>query len=117
MSSYYDFVVVPVPVANLEAYRKQSEVFGRLCRKHGAIEYVEAIGEDVQPGKVTSFPLAVQLQDGETIACSFIRYGSRAARDKAFASVMEEPEMKGMKDMPFDGKRMFWGGFDELVRL
>ena len=88
--------------------------------EHGALQYIECIEDDVKPGKVTSFPQAVQLKDDEVVAFSWILYKSRDHRDSVNAKVMEDARMKDMMDpkrMPFDGKRMFWGGFKSLVEL
>jgi uncharacterized protein YbaA (DUF1428 family) len=111
---YVDGFVLAVPTANLDAYR---ELAGRIWREHGALEYVECIADDVKPGKVTSFPQAVQLKDGETVVFSWAVYKSRAHRDEVMAKVFADERMKnhGPKTMPFDGMRMFWGGFNVLL--
>jgi uncharacterized protein YbaA (DUF1428 family) len=90
----------------------------KVWRDHGALEVVESAADDVKPGKHTSFPQSVKLKKGETVVFSYIVYKSRAHRDRVNAKVMKDPRitsMGGMKDMPFDGKRMFWGGFKVLV--
>jgi uncharacterized protein YbaA (DUF1428 family) len=120
MSHYVDGFVVPVPRHNLDAYRRMAEEAGKIWMEHGALEYWECIGDDVKPGKVTSFPQSVQLKEDEVVAFSWILYDSREHRDSVNAKVMEDPRMKGMMDaksMPFDGKRMFWGGFKSLVEM
>jgi uncharacterized protein YbaA (DUF1428 family) len=120
MAHYVDGFVVPVPRAKLDAYREMAEKAGKVWKEHGALQFWECVGDDVQPGKVTSFPQAVQLKDDETVMFSFIVYATREERDRINALVMEDPRMKNMidaKDMPFDGQRMFWGGFRTLVEL
>ena len=120
MAHYVDGFVVPVPLRNLDAYRRMAEQAGKLWMEHGALQYWECTGDDVKPGKVTSFPQSVQLQEGEVVVFSWILYNSREQRDSVNAKVMEGPRMKDMMDpksMPFDGKRMFWGGFKTLVEM
>lgn len=115
---YVDGFVVPVPTANLAAYRKMARRAGKIWREHGALEYVECLGDDVSPGKLTSFPQAVKLKDGETVVFSWIVYKSRRERDRINKKVMADPRLADMMDprqLPFDGKRMFWGGFKVLV--
>jgi uncharacterized protein YbaA (DUF1428 family) len=104
----------------VEAYRRMAQKAGKVWREHGALEVVESVADDVKPGKWTSFPRAVKLKPGETVVFSYIVYKSRAHRDRVNAKVMKDPRitgMGGMKDMPFDAKRMFWGGFKVLVDL
>ena len=118
MAHYVDGFVVPVPRSNLDAYRKIADTAGKVWMEHGALQYWEAVGDDVKPGKLTSFPQAVQLKDDEVVVFSWIVYKSRADRDAINAKVMEDPRMKSMMDpksMPFDGKRMFWGGFESII--
>lgn len=120
MSHYVDGFVVPVPVQNLEAYRRMAEKAGRIWLEHGALEFCECAGDDVKPGKVTSFPQSVQLKEGEIVVFSWIVYESREARDRVNAKVMEDPRLKDMMDpksMPFDGMRMFFGGFEVLLAM
>ena len=120
MAHYVDGFVVPVPVGKLDAYRRMAEQAGKVWMEHGALQYWECIGDDVEPGKVTSFPQSVQLKDDETVVFSWIVYESREQRDRINAKVMEDPRMKDMMDpksMPFDGMRMFWGGFKSLLEL
>jgi len=117
---YIDGFVTPVPKNRLEDYRALSELGGAVWREHGALEFHECIADDVQPGKLTSFPQAVQLQDDEVVFLSYIVYNSRAERDTIMAKVMADPRLADMmeaKDLPFDGKRMFWGGFESFVSL
>jgi len=117
--AYVDGYVVPVKKARLDDYRKLARKAARTWMKHGALEVVECVADDVKPGKHTSFPQAVKLKPDEVVVFSWIRYRSRAHRDKVNARVMADPFFAGMPpaDMPFDGKRMFWGGFKELVRM
>ena len=120
MAHYVDGFVVPVPLRNLDAYRRMSEHAGKIWVEHGALQYVEAVGDDVKTGKVTSFPQSVQLKDDETVVFAWILYNSREQRDSVNAKVMADPRMKDMMDpkqLPFDGMRMFWGGFNGLVEI
>jgi uncharacterized protein YbaA (DUF1428 family) len=115
--AYADCLVVPVPKKNIEKYRELAKLSAKVWREHGALEYKEWLADDVKPGEVTSFPQSVKLQDGETITFTYILYKSRAQRDEVMAKVMADPRMKGMDpaSFPFDGKRMFFGGFEEFV--
>ena len=116
--NYVDGFVVPVPKKNLAAYRRMSQKAGKVWREHGALEYRECIADDVKPGKVTSFPQSVKLKPDETVVFAWIVYKSRAHRDRINAKVMKDPRLSSMMDpkaMPFDGKRMFWGGFKVMV--
>lgn len=117
--SYVDGFVLPVPKANQDAYRKMAELAGKVWMEHGALGYVECWADDVKPGKVTSFPQAVQLKDDELVVFSWITYESREHRDAVNAKVMADPRMKDMSPttMPFDGMRMFWGGFKPFLEL
>jgi uncharacterized protein YbaA (DUF1428 family) len=117
---YVDGFVVPVPKRKLEAYRRMARKAGKIWREHGALDYKECVADDVKPGKHTSFPQSVKLKPGETVMFSWIVYKSRAHRDRVNAKVMKDTRLKPMMDpkaMPFDGKRMFWGGFKVLVDL
>lgn len=115
---YVDGFVVPVPRASLDAYRALAQKAGEVWMEHGALQYFECVGDDVQPGKITSFPQAVQLKDDEVAVFSWIVYASRAERDRINALVMKDPRIDCKpEDMPFDGMRMFWGGFTGLVEL
>lgn len=115
---YVDGFVMAVPKARIDDYKALAEKSRDLWKKHGAIDYVECIAEDVKPGKLTSFPQAVMLKDDETVVFAWITYPSREERDRVNAAVMEEPWMKDMNpaDMPFDGQRMIWGGFESIVQ-
>jgi len=118
--AYVDGFVVPVPKNRLAEYRRLARRAGKVWRDHGALEYVECSADDVDAGKWTSFPRSVKLKDGETVVFSYIVYKSRADRDRINAKVMEDPRVADMMDldaMPFDGKRMFWGGFKTIVKM
>ena len=119
MGNYVDGFVVPVPKDKLEAYREFSEKAGKVWRELGALEYVECVGDDVPLGKLTSFPQAVKLEANETVVFAWIVYPSRAERDRINAAVMRDPRIAGAdpSSMPFDTKRMFWGGFEVFVSL
>ena len=117
---YVDGFVLAVPEANLAAYRKMARLGGKIWREHGALEYMECVADDVQPGKLTSFPQAVKLKPGEVVVFSWIIYKSRAVRDRVNKKVMSDPRLAHMMDpkkLPFDGKRMFFGGFKSIVEL
>ena len=117
--SYVDGFVLPVPMKNLAAYRKMASKAGKVWMKYGALSYFEAVADDVKPGKSTSFPQSVKLKEGETVIFAWITYKSRKHRDQVNAKVMKDPIMTNYdpKTMPFDGKRMFWGGFKKLVAM
>src|SRR5215813_6860943 len=117
MGRYVDGYILPLPKQNIEAYRAQATLAGKVWKEHGALDYVECLAEDVKPGKVTSFPQAVKLEPGETVVFGWIVFESRAERDRINAAVMKDPRLAGMnpKTMPFDAMRMFWGGFDLFV--
>jgi uncharacterized protein YbaA (DUF1428 family) len=116
--SYVDGFVVAVPQENLDAYKLLARVAGAVWMEHGALAFVECIGDDVPFGDLTSFPRAVQAKDGEVVVLSWIIYASREARDAINAKVMADPRMKaGMADPPFDGKRMIYGGFQTFLEL
>ncbi|HSW04207.1 DUF1428 domain-containing protein [Aquabacterium sp.] len=120
MALYVDGFVVPVPQANLAAYKKMARKAGKIWMEHGALQYRECVADDVKPGKSTSFPQAVKLKDGEVVVFSYIVYNSRRERDRINKAVMADPRLADMMDpkaMPFDGKRMFWGGFKGIVEL
>ena len=116
--SYVDGFVVPVPKKNLKAYRSMAKKAALVWRDHGALEFREYLADDVKVGKWTSFPQSVKLKAGETVVFSWIVYKSRAHRDSVMAKVMKDKRLAKMmdpKNMPFDGKRMFWGGFKVMV--
>lgn|SRR5687768_17187707 len=116
--SYIDGFVVPVPKKSLSAYRRLARKAGKVWREYGALEFRECVADDVKPGKITSFPQSVKLKSGETVVFSWIVYKSRAHRDRVNAKVMKDPRITANMDpksMPFDAKRMFWGGFKVMV--
>jgi uncharacterized protein YbaA (DUF1428 family) len=115
---YVDGFVLPVPKRKLAAYKKMARLAGKVWREYGALQYFECVADDVKPGKLTSFPQSVKLKKGETIFFSFIIYKSRKQRDAVNGKVMKDPRLAkymNPKTMPFDGKRMFWGGFKGFV--
>ena len=116
--SYVDGFVVPVPRQNLPAYRRMARKAGKVWREYGALDYKEWVSDDVKVGKLTSFPRSVKLKRGETVVFAWIVYKSRADRDRINAKVMKDPRLADMMDtksMPFDGKRLIYGGFKKLV--
>ena len=118
--AYVDGFVVPVPTRKIKDYLAISRKAGKVWKDHGALEYVECVADDVKPGKWTSFPRSVKLKKDETVIFSYIVYTSRAARDRCMAKVMKDPRLAKMMDpksMPFDGKRMIFGGFKSKVSL
>ncbi|MEW6640833.1 MAG: DUF1428 domain-containing protein [Pseudomonadota bacterium] len=117
---YVDGFVLPLPKKNLAAYRSMSRKAGKVWREHGAISYHECIADDVKTGRLTSFPQSVKLKAGETVVFSWIVYKSRRDRDRVNAKVMSDPRLAKMmnpKALPFDGKRMFFGGFKVLIAM
>jgi uncharacterized protein YbaA (DUF1428 family) len=115
---YVDGYVLPVPKKNLQAYARVARLAGKVWRDHGALEVKECIADDVKPGKHTSFPQSVKLKAGEIVVFSWIVFKSRTHRDRVNAKVMKDPRLEKMMDakaMPFDAKRMFYGGFKVLV--
>lgn len=119
---YVDGYVLPVPLAKLAEYRRLARKAGKIWIEHGALEVHECVADDVQSGKLTSFPQAVQLQADETVVFSWIVFKSRKDRDRVNAEVMADPRLAFMEHaapatLPFDGQRMFWGGFKPLVSL
>jgi uncharacterized protein YbaA (DUF1428 family) len=115
--AYVDGFVVPVPKKKVQAYRRLAQKTGKIWREHGALDFKECIADDVKVGKLTSFPRSVKLKPSETVVFSWITYKSRAHRDRVNAKVMKDKRIAGMdpKDMPFDGKRMIYGGFKIIV--
>ncbi len=116
--AYVDGFVVPVPKKSVSAYRTMARKAGKVWREYGALEFRECLADDVKVGKWTSFPRSVKLKSGETVVFSWILYKSRAHRDRVLAKVMKDPRLAKMmsaKPMPFDAKRMIYGGFKVLV--
>ena len=118
--AYVDGFVVPVPKKNIKTYRSIARKAAKVWRDHGALEVRECIADDVKVGKWTSFPRSVKLKSTETVVFSYIVYRSRSHRDRVNAKVMKDPRIAKMmnpKAMPFDGKRMIWGGFKSLIEV
>jgi uncharacterized protein YbaA (DUF1428 family) len=116
--AYVDGFVTPVPKRKLAAYRALSRKAGKVWREHGALEFKECIADDVKWGKRTSFPRSIKQKAGETVFFSYIVYKSRADRDRVMKKVMKDKRLASMmdpKNMPFDAKRMIWGGFKVMV--
>ena len=111
---YIDGFVAAVPTANREKYRQHAEAFAEVFKENGALRYVEAWGDDVPTGKTTSFPQAVKLEPGETVVFSFVAWPSREVRDAGMKKAMDDPRIKEA-GMPFDGKRMIYGGFKTIL--
>jgi uncharacterized protein YbaA (DUF1428 family) len=118
--SYVEGFVLPVPQAKLAAYRRMASAAGKVWREHGALQYVECVADDVKPGKVTSFPQSVKLKKTEVVVFSWIVYRNKTERNRIIKKVMSDPRLAHMMDprkLPFDGMRMFWGGFKPIVQL
>jgi uncharacterized protein YbaA (DUF1428 family) len=118
--SYVDGIVLPLRKDRIADYRRMAQKAGKIWREHGALAYNECVADDVKPGKVTSFPQAVKLKANEVVVFCWILYKSRAQRDRVLKKVMADPRMApymNSKAMPFDGMRMFWGGFKPIVQL
>jgi uncharacterized protein YbaA (DUF1428 family) len=118
--SYVDGFLVPVPKKKVADYRRMAAKAGKIWREHGALEFRECIADDVTWGKRTSFPRSVKQKNGETVFFSYIVYKSRADRDRINAKVMKDKRLAKMMDpkaMPFDAKRMIWGGFKTVIDL
>jgi len=116
--AYVDGFIVPVPKKNVEAYRRLARKAGKIWREYGALEFKECVADDVKMGKRTSFPRSVKRKPNETVVFSYIVYKSRKDRDRINAKVMRDPRLAKMMDvkaMPFDAKRMIYGGFKVLV--
>lgn len=116
--AYVDGFIVPVPKKNVEAYRRLARKAGKIWREYGALEFKECVADDVKVGKLTSFPRSVKRKPNETVMFSWITYKSRRDRDKINAKVMKDPRLEKMMDgsgMPFDAKRMIYGGFKVIV--
>ena len=118
MARYVDGYVVPVPRRKLAAYRSMARKAKKVWLDHGALDYHECLADDVKWGKVTSFPRSVKLKKGETVIFAWVVYKSRRQRDSVNAKVMKDPRLASMMDpkkLPFDGRRMFWGGFKVFI--
>jgi len=114
--TYVDGFVAAVPTANREAYRKHADSAATVFKEHGALKVVECWGDDVPEGKVTSFPMAVKRKDDETVVFAWVVWPSRQARDEGMKAVMADPRVQpDTNPMPFDGKRLIYGGFEVIV--
>jgi uncharacterized protein YbaA (DUF1428 family) len=118
MPRYVDGFVIPVPKKNVAAYRRIAKKAGRIWREYGALEYLECVGDDLAVKGMTPFPKLARAQKGETVFFSFIVYRSKAHRDRVVAKVMADPRL-GMEAeaMPFDARKMAYGGFSAVVDL
>jgi uncharacterized protein YbaA (DUF1428 family) len=119
MTQYVDGFVVPVPKKNVEAYRRMARQAAKIWREHGALEYRECVGDDLNIKFALPFPRGIRIKPGETVVFAWISYKSRAHRDRVNAKVMKDPRVANMcdpKDMPFDCKRMLYGGFKTIVQ-
>jgi len=119
MAHYVDGFVIPVPKRKLATYRRMATLAGRVWMEHGALDYRETVADDVKRGKRTSFPRSVKAKPGETVVLSYIVYRSRKDRDRVNAKAMKDKRLAKYMDpkaVPFDGKRMFWGGFRTIVK-
>ena len=112
--AYIDGFVAAVATADRETYRAHAERMAAIMRRHGAERCVETWGSDVPQGKLTSFPMAVKLNEGETVAFSWIWWPDKATRDAAWTAMESDAEMTA-EPMPFDGKRMIYGGFEVIL--
>lgn len=119
MAKYVDGYVLPVPKKNLKAYRRIAQKAGKIWREHGALEYRECAGDDLNVKGLVPFPRQVKLKPGETVVFAWVVFKSRAHRDRVNAKVMKDPRLADMcvDAMPFDVKRMAYGGFKTLVDL
>ncbi len=117
--AYVDVMVVPFKATNLKAYKKLTRDSAKAWKRCGAVGYHEMVEDDVKPGKVTSFPQSVKLKNGEMIGCAYITFKSKAHRNSVWKKIMKDPFMASfdMKTVPFDAKRMFFGGFKTLVQF
>jgi uncharacterized protein YbaA (DUF1428 family) len=118
MAGYVDGYVLPIPKKHLQAYRRMAQKAGKIWREHGALDYKECAGDDLNIAMGVSFPRQMKVKSGETVVFAYILFKSRAHRDRVNAKVMKDPRLAGMgdpKDMPFDPKRMVYGGFKVLV--
>ena len=113
--AYTDGFVVPVPEGNREAYRELAAKMAKVFGQHGATRVIEAIADDVSRGEVTDFYRAVKAEDGETVVFSFIEWPDKAIRDEAWKAIMADESLKPQGEMPFNGQRMFWGGFEKIL--
>ena len=117
---YVDGFVLPLPKKNVNEYKRIARLAGKVWRDHGALDYRECVADDISVGKRTSFPRSVKMKSGETVVFAWITYKSRKDRDRINKKVMKDPRLAKMMDpkkMPFDARRMFWGGFKTIVEV
>ena len=117
---YVDGFVLPLPKKNVNEYKRIARLAGKVWRDHGALDYRECVADDISVGKRTSFPRSVKMKSGETVVFAWITYKSRKERDRINKKVMKDPRLAKMMDpkkMPFDARRMFWGGFKTIVEV
>jgi uncharacterized protein YbaA (DUF1428 family) len=117
---YVDGFVLPIPKKKLKAYRRIAQLAGKVWREHGALEYLESVGDDLKTKMGVPFPRMAKVKSGETVVLSWIVYKSRGHRNRVNAKVMKDPRIAKMMDpksMPFDVKRMAYGGFKTLIDL
>lgn len=118
MSNYVDGFIIPVPTKNLEAYEELAKLSAKVWKEHGALDYFECIADDAPMGELTSFPRSVNMKDDETVIFACITYKSREQRDEVNKKCMEDERLSFMmdfKNLPFDSKRMIWGGFKRFL--
>lgn len=116
--TYVDGFLLAVPKSKLDAYKQMARDAGTIWMEYGALSYVECTAQDVPYGELTSFPRAVHATDDEVVIFSWITYDSKAKRDEVMSKIMADPRMKyDMASLPFDGKRMIFGGFEAFVEL
>jgi uncharacterized protein YbaA (DUF1428 family) len=118
MARYVDGYVLPIPKNNLKAYRRMATRAGKIWREHGALDYKECVGDDLDVKMGVPFPRQIKLKPGETVVFAYVLFKSRAHRDRVNARVMKDPRLADSMDekaMPFDVKRMVYGGFKVLV--
>ena len=115
--AYVDGFLIPVKKTNKDAYVKMAQMAAEIWKDNGALEVVECWGDDVPEGKVTSFPMAVKLEEDETVVFSWVTWPDRQARDAGNEKVMADPRMQMNQDMPFDGKRLIFGGFEVISKV
>ena len=114
--SYIDGFILPLPNGKEDEYRKMAEMFAGKAKAQGALGSVEAVGDGLEHGKTTDFFMAVKAEQNENVVFSFVLWPDKATRDAGWQQIMADPEMQpGAQPMPFDGKRMFWGGFKPLI--
>lgn len=117
MANYVDGFVLPIPKKNVKDYIKIAKLAGKVWMEHGALSYMESMADDVKPGKLTSFPQSVKLKADEVVFFSWIVYKSKTHRNAVVKKVMKDPRLANMHEMPFDMKRMIYGGFKPMVNL